>query len=133
MGQGKHIVEIWTREQLCLPGTQPFFLHKCLAFRAMPVPAGVVRILFETTVVTSVTMSSKYGCTTDFNTMPGLLLCRQEVALGIDCEVGPSLWPQLCSFVESALIDQTAPCVLRICLILLPMSDLLVKGIRVTP
>jgi hypothetical protein len=60
-------VEVTAGQQFGFAVIEPFFLRQRLAFRAMPIAAGVVSNLLKATLVTLLNMSAKSGGSTYFN------------------------------------------------------------------
>jgi hypothetical protein len=58
MRQGKYIVEIWDWEEFGLSCFKPSCFSKRLAFRAMTITAGIVRISLFTARITDLNMPS---------------------------------------------------------------------------
>jgi hypothetical protein len=76
MGQRENVMEICAWQQFRLSVIEPFFFYKSLAFWAVPVPAGVIRILFKTTLVTYFGVSAERCCTAYFDMAHGVMLLR---------------------------------------------------------
>jgi hypothetical protein len=55
-------MKILNRQKIFTAGIDPFFFGQCLAFGAMPVPAGVIGYLQMAAVVTLVLMAAKDSC-----------------------------------------------------------------------
>lgn len=67
--QGEDIVVVAAGQKFRLAVVKPLFLDQRLAFRAMPVSAGIVGILLKITVVALLNMPSECCGTADFNMM----------------------------------------------------------------
>ena len=66
MGQGENRMKVSNRKKLTHAGIKPARLGHGLAFRAMPVPAGVVDRPLKTAPVTAVYMPAQvFGATAD--------------------------------------------------------------------
>ena len=72
--KGEDKVEIATGKKLCLAVTEPFFLCHDLAFRTMPVPAGIIGNGFKTTLSALFDMPAKSSCAARLNMAYHLLL-----------------------------------------------------------
>ncbi len=67
IGDGEDDVEVRYREEILSPGFDPLLLFQELAFRAVPVSAGVVRDLFRSAVAALVHMAAEFLCPTNFD------------------------------------------------------------------
>ncbi|MEA2085200.1 MAG: hypothetical protein U9O82_13385 [Thermodesulfobacteriota bacterium] len=54
-------MEIAARQQFGLPFARPLFLGQGLTFRAVPIPAGVVAVLYITALAAYLDVTSQFG------------------------------------------------------------------------
>jgi hypothetical protein len=71
-------MEVSAGQELRLPVVEPFFFDQCLAFRAVPVPAGVVGDTLKTAFIALFDMTAQ-GCG------PAMLYMAHYFTLGRGC------------------------------------------------
>jgi hypothetical protein len=62
VGQGEDQMVIRHRKQICFPRIHPALLVQALTFRAMPVPAGVIRNPLLPAIVALINMTTQPCC-----------------------------------------------------------------------
>ncbi len=67
MWQGEYQVEITAAKQFCFAVIEPLFLCQRLAFRAMPIAAGIISNALKCTLIALLDMTAKHSGSTYFN------------------------------------------------------------------